>query len=122
MMEFMNRITDKPGWEKKAFDENVTKKWKSEALAAPGVDISEKMVDWVGKLALWSYYSLLVYEFRFRPVILTSFLFAVYRRTSIQGHIIRGAQLRRGNRRHLQVRYHRFGRASKVSPQSGDSP
>ena len=51
MMELMNRITDKPGWEKKAFDESITKKWKSEALAAPGVDISERMVNWVGQLA-----------------------------------------------------------------------
>ena len=54
MMELMNRVTDKPGWEKKAFDENMTQKWKSEALAAPGVDISEKMVDWVCQLAAWS--------------------------------------------------------------------
>lgn len=51
MMELMNRITDKPEWQKKAFDEDVTEKWKSEALATPGVDISEKMVDWVGQSA-----------------------------------------------------------------------
>lgn len=52
MMELMNRITDKPDWEMKAFDEVITKKWKSEALATPDVDISEKMVDWVGRFAL----------------------------------------------------------------------
>ena len=54
MIEFMNRITDEPGWEDKAFDGNVTEKWKAEALANPGVDMSEKMLDWVGELALWS--------------------------------------------------------------------
>ena len=54
MMEFMNRITDKPGWEKKVFDEIITKKWKSEALSAPSIDISERMVNWVGHLALLS--------------------------------------------------------------------
>ena len=51
MMEFMNRITDKPGWEKKVFDEIITKKWKSEALSAPSIDISERMVNWVGHFA-----------------------------------------------------------------------
>ena len=50
MMTLMNRITDKAGWESKAFDESITMKWKSEALATPGTDISGKMVDWVGFL------------------------------------------------------------------------
>lgn len=47
MMNFMNRITDKAGWEKKAYNESITAKWKSEALATPNVDISDKMIDWV---------------------------------------------------------------------------
>ena len=29
------------------FDDTITKKWKAEALAAPGRDVSQKMVDWV---------------------------------------------------------------------------
>ena len=47
MMEFMNRLTDKTGWETKVFDEALVAKWKAEALEAADVDISEKMVDWV---------------------------------------------------------------------------
>ena len=45
-MEFMNRITDKMGWEEKVFDEALVAKWKAEVLEAPEVDISEKIVDW----------------------------------------------------------------------------
>ena len=45
MMEIMNRISDKPNWETKVFDDAITSKWKSEALATPNLDVSEKMVD-----------------------------------------------------------------------------
>ena len=62
MMELMNRITDKPGWEKEAFDEKMTEKWRSEALATPGADISEKMVDWVSQLASLSNSSIAAYH------------------------------------------------------------
>ncbi len=48
MMELMNRLSDKPGWNKKVFDDEITTKWRSEALSTPDTDISEKMVDWVG--------------------------------------------------------------------------
>lgn len=32
MMELMNRITDKPGWDRKIFAGDVQSKWKAEAL------------------------------------------------------------------------------------------
>jgi hypothetical protein len=48
MMELTNRISDKIGWNEKVFDKDITTKWKSESLATPDTDISEKMVDWVG--------------------------------------------------------------------------
>ncbi|GAP87876.2 putative duf1665 domain-containing protein [Rosellinia necatrix] len=31
MMDFMNQITDKPGWERKVFDEDIVKAWYEEA-------------------------------------------------------------------------------------------
>ncbi|KAA8893383.1 hypothetical protein FN846DRAFT_788030 [Sphaerosporella brunnea] len=46
MLKLMNRITDKPGWEKKVFDDTIADKWKREALATPGVDIVPSMADW----------------------------------------------------------------------------
>ncbi|TFK66459.1 hypothetical protein BDN72DRAFT_145431 [Pluteus cervinus] len=45
-MRLLNAITDKPDWQEKVFDETISNKWKKEALAAPGVDISQKMIDW----------------------------------------------------------------------------
>jgi len=48
MMELTNRMSDKIGWNEKVFDKDITTKWKSEALATPDTDISEKMVDWAG--------------------------------------------------------------------------
>jgi hypothetical protein len=47
MMSLMNEITDKPAWNTKVFDQAMTAKWRSEALAKENIDISEKMVDWV---------------------------------------------------------------------------
>ncbi|TFK71823.1 hypothetical protein BDN72DRAFT_837201 [Pluteus cervinus] len=46
IMRLLSAITDKPDWEKKVFDEVISKKWKQEALAIPGLDVSEKMIDW----------------------------------------------------------------------------
>lgn len=48
MMEIMNRITDKPDWHKKVFDDTIAGKWKQEALAmhTDEIQVSEKMVDW----------------------------------------------------------------------------
>ena len=53
-MEFMNRLTDKMGWETKVFDEALVAKWKVEALEAADVDISEKMVDWASSFKISS--------------------------------------------------------------------
>ncbi|KAH9475906.1 hypothetical protein JR316_0011467 [Psilocybe cubensis] len=45
MMQLMNTITDKPGWQIKVYDPKISYKWKEEALSS-GKDISSKMVDW----------------------------------------------------------------------------
>ena len=47
MMAIMDKITDKPDWDKKVFDETIVQKWRQEALATKGMDVSEKMLDWV---------------------------------------------------------------------------
>ncbi|TAQ85949.1 hypothetical protein B7494_g5717 [Chlorociboria aeruginascens] len=47
MLHIMNEITDKPQWEEKIFDEIITNKWKEEAMAAEGRDVSEMMADWI---------------------------------------------------------------------------
>lgn len=49
-MEIMNRLTDKPSWEIKVFDDDIVAKWRAEILAMPERDISEKMFDWVRNL------------------------------------------------------------------------
>ncbi|KAI1423131.1 hypothetical protein F5Y12DRAFT_716640 [Xylaria sp. FL1777] len=35
MMHIMDRLTDKPDWHKKVFDENIVTQWRAEALAYP---------------------------------------------------------------------------------------
>lgn len=47
MMAIMDKITDKPDWDKKVFDDTIIQKWRQEALATEGMDMSEKMLDWV---------------------------------------------------------------------------
>ena len=47
MMAIMDRITDMPGWDKKVFDNTIIAKWRQEALGTEGMDVSEKMFDWV---------------------------------------------------------------------------
>ena len=47
MMAIMDKITDKPDWDKKVFDDTIVQKWRHEALATKGMDVSEKMLDWV---------------------------------------------------------------------------
>jgi len=39
MMLVMDRLTDKPDWHKKIFDDNITAKWRAEALAWPDDDL-----------------------------------------------------------------------------------
>ncbi|RDB17189.1 hypothetical protein Hypma_001699 [Hypsizygus marmoreus] len=46
MLRLMNQLTDKPDWHQKVFDDTITAKWKSEALATRRRLISEKIVDW----------------------------------------------------------------------------
>ncbi|KAI0875172.1 hypothetical protein GGS24DRAFT_500123 [Hypoxylon argillaceum] len=53
MMQFMNDITDKPGWEHKVFDEGIVNRWREEAMGPQlqgthldgDVFMSEKMFD-----------------------------------------------------------------------------
>ena len=47
MMAIMDKITDKPDWDKKIFDDTIIQKWRQEALATEGMDVSERMFDWV---------------------------------------------------------------------------
>lgn len=46
MVALMDSITDKPEWDWKIFDEGIIQKWRQEALDG-GMDVSEKMLDWV---------------------------------------------------------------------------
>lgn len=45
MMAIMDKITDKPDWDRKVFDDTIVQKWRQEALTAEGMDVSEKMLD-----------------------------------------------------------------------------
>ncbi|EGE79440.1 hypothetical protein RJ035_004541 [Blastomyces gilchristii] len=47
MLQIMNTITDKPGWEKKIFSPDIINKWREEVMAHKDMDVSEKMMDWV---------------------------------------------------------------------------
>ncbi|OJD23982.1 hypothetical protein ACJ73_04661 [Blastomyces percursus] len=47
MLQIMNTITDKPGWEKKIFSSDITNRWREEIMAHKDMDVSEKMIDWV---------------------------------------------------------------------------
>ena len=45
MMGIMNSISDKIGWHAKVFDDDIKAKWKTEVLAQPNIDVSEKMFE-----------------------------------------------------------------------------
>ncbi|KAF8864890.1 hypothetical protein BDZ45DRAFT_613502 [Acephala macrosclerotiorum] len=47
MLEIMDWLTDKPNWYEKVFDDKIVQKWKEEAMATEGRDVSQKMVDWI---------------------------------------------------------------------------
>lgn len=47
MMTIMDKITDKPDWDNKVSDDTIVQKWRLEALGTEGMDVSEKMLDWV---------------------------------------------------------------------------
>ncbi|KAF7181503.1 hypothetical protein CNMCM7691_000721 [Aspergillus felis] len=52
MMRALNSITDKPDWEKKVFDEEITAKWRKEIMDS-GEDITPNMMNWIIKEAQW---------------------------------------------------------------------
>ncbi|KAE8347329.1 hypothetical protein BDV24DRAFT_146848 [Aspergillus arachidicola] len=52
MMRVMNSITDKPQWDQKVFDENITSKWSQE-IAQSGLDVTPKMMNWIIKELQW---------------------------------------------------------------------
>ncbi|KAK1223146.1 hypothetical protein PQX77_013982 [Marasmius sp. AFHP31] len=46
MLSMMNKITEKPEWDRKVNDETIVVKWKNEALSREGVDFSEAMFNY----------------------------------------------------------------------------
>ncbi|KAJ5664118.1 hypothetical protein N7507_004849 [Penicillium longicatenatum] len=52
MMRVMNAITDKPEWELKVFDEEITAKWREE-ISNSGEDISAAMMGYIIKELQW---------------------------------------------------------------------
>ena len=50
MLHFMNLITDKPDWDRKFFDQAIIQKWGQEAIDAKGVDVTDRMMDYVSDL------------------------------------------------------------------------
>lgn len=62
MMAIMDKITDKTDWDKKIFDEAIVQKWRQEALATEGMDVSEKMLDWVCTTFIKTPFSTEIYQ------------------------------------------------------------
>ncbi|KAJ5747501.1 uncharacterized protein N7511_009197 [Penicillium nucicola] len=52
MMRLMNTITDKPEWDHKVYNEEITNKWRQE-VSQGGQDVTEIMMDWVIKELQW---------------------------------------------------------------------
>ncbi|KAJ5752939.1 hypothetical protein N7520_009856 [Penicillium odoratum] len=52
MMRLMNTITDKPEWDQKVFNAQITSKW-CEEIAQGGEDISPRMMDYIIKELQW---------------------------------------------------------------------
>ncbi|KGO49193.1 Protein of unknown function DUF4246 [Penicillium expansum] len=52
MMRVVNTITDKPQWDQKVFDKNITTKWRDE-IAQSGQDVTPKMMDWIIEELQW---------------------------------------------------------------------
>lgn len=50
MLDFINKITDKPEWERKVFDEDIVSKWRSEACVH-----SEELDDYYLSAAMFDY-------------------------------------------------------------------
>jgi len=51
MLAFINKISDKPEWERKVFDEEIVSKWRAEGVVRSeelgDLVLSEKMFDFV---------------------------------------------------------------------------
>lgn len=47
MLHIMDALTDKPGWEEKIFNDDISEKWKKEAMSTKDRDVTEPMADWV---------------------------------------------------------------------------
>lgn len=45
MMNVMDKLTDKPDWHKKIFDDTIVTKWRKEALAIPNDQFWKELVD-----------------------------------------------------------------------------
>ncbi|KAJ2936723.1 hypothetical protein H1R20_g369, partial [Candolleomyces eurysporus] len=45
MLQFMNSLTDKPLWDKKIFDAEIVKKWRTETVDSPDVNMTNLMFD-----------------------------------------------------------------------------
>jgi hypothetical protein len=52
MMQIMNIITDKPDWDRKVFDQQITDVWREEA-AQSGQDATPKMMDYIIQELQW---------------------------------------------------------------------
>ncbi|EKV12216.1 hypothetical protein PDIG_45410 [Penicillium digitatum PHI26] len=52
MMRVVNTITDKPQWDQKVFDKDITTKWHDE-IAQSGQDVTSKMMEWILKELQW---------------------------------------------------------------------
>jgi hypothetical protein len=45
MMLLMDRLTDKPNWHRKVFDDDIVGRWRQEALAQPEDDLYREITD-----------------------------------------------------------------------------
>ncbi|KAL2835816.1 hypothetical protein BJY01DRAFT_65957 [Aspergillus pseudoustus] len=52
MMQIMESVTDKPDWETKVFNEEITNKWREE-IAQSGRDVTPKMIDYIMAELKW---------------------------------------------------------------------
>ncbi|KAL3490985.1 hypothetical protein BJX62DRAFT_225529 [Aspergillus germanicus] len=52
MMQIMESVTDKPDWEKKVFNEEITNKWREE-IAQSGRDVTDKMIEYIMDELKW---------------------------------------------------------------------
>ncbi|EED16740.1 conserved hypothetical protein [Talaromyces stipitatus ATCC 10500] len=52
MMQLMDAIAEKPEWDRKVFDEEITSKWRNEILNSDQ-DVTPKMMDWIVKEMQW---------------------------------------------------------------------